>query len=124
MISAGAKGFILKTSGIDELKKAIAEVSGGENYFSSELLRQIIIGMEKSQNEAKTRIYKEDLLSKRELEVLDQICMGLTTDEIAEKLFLSPKTVKGYRTNILTKTGCNNTASLVMYSIKNKLVDV
>ncbi len=124
MISAGAKGFILKTSGIEELKKAIFEVSKGESYFSSELLRQIILTMEKGQNEPKTSSYTDNLLSKRELEVLENICVGLTTDEIAEKLFLSPKTIKGYRTNILTKTACNNTASLVMYSIKNNLVDI
>lgn len=124
MINAGAKGFVLKTSGIDELKKAILDVEGGECYFSSELLRQIILKMEKDHGDTKTKNSSENMLSKRELEVLEQICIGLSTNEIAEKLFLSPTTVKGYRTNILSKTGCNNTANLVMYSIKNKLVDI
>lgn len=124
MIHAGAKGFVLKTSGIDELKIAISEVARGESYFSSELLRQIILKMEKGESDSKTKKFSEDILSKRELDVLEQICIGLSTNEIAEILHISPKTVKGHRTNILSKTGCNNTASLVMYSIKNKLVDI
>ena len=124
MISAGAKGFVLKTSGIDELKKAISDVAKGESYFSSELLRQIILKMEKNIDDSKTKSFSNDILSKREREVLEQICIGLSTNEIGEKLHISPKTVKGHRTNILSKTGCNNTASLVMYSIKNKLVDI
>ena len=124
MISAGAKGFILKTSGINELKKAISDLANGKSYFSSELLRQIILTMEKNNDNTKSNIPPENKLSKREHEVLEQICNGLSTNEIAEELHISPKTVKGHRTNILSKTACKNTASLVMYSIKNKLVDI
>ncbi|OQX96562.1 MAG: hypothetical protein B6I20_14285 [Bacteroidetes bacterium 4572_117] len=118
------EGFILKTSGINELKKAISDLANGKSYFSSELLRQIILTMEKNNDNTKSNIPPENKLSKREHEVLEQICNGLSTNEIAEELHISPKTVKGHRTNILSKTACKNTASLVMYSIKNKLVDI
>ena len=94
MIHAGAKGFVLKTSGIDELKIAISEVARGESYFSSELLRQIILKMEKGESDSKTKKFSEDILSKRELDVLEQICIGLSTNEIAEILHISPKTVR------------------------------
>jgi len=66
----------------------------------------------------------DSLLSTREKEVLVEICNGLTNDEIAEKLFISAQTVKGHRSNLLSKTNCRNSASLVMYAIKNKIVEL
>lgn len=124
MISAGAKGFVLKTSDIYELKKAIIDVANGECHFPNGLLHRIILNIGKDHDSTKTKNSSRNILSKREHEILSHVCIGLSTDKIAEKLHLSPKTVKGYRTKILSKTGCNNTASLVMYSIKNKLVDI
>ena len=60
----------------------------------------------------------------REQEVLVLICAGFTNEDIAEKLCISPTTVKGHRTNLLEKTSCKNTASLIMYAIKNKLIEM
>lgn len=123
MIEAGARGFILKSSGATELKNAIHKVVHGESYFSNELLRRIImnIGQNKNQDPKRNRI---KILSQRENEVLQEICNGSSNNEIAEKLHISPKTVKGHRTNLLAKTECKNTAALVMYAITNKLVEV
>jgi len=122
MIEAGVKGFLLKDSGIKEIERAIYTVLEGESYFSNELLRQIISGMNsKKSNESAV---EKDGISTRELEVLKLICAGLTNEEIADKLCISAQTVKGHRSNLLSKTNCKNSASLVMYAIKNKVVEV
>ena len=63
-------------------------------------------------------------LSKRELEVLKYICMGLTNKEIAEKLFLSKRTIDRHRTNIMYKTNANNTAKLVAFAVKHNLIEL
>lgn len=122
MIQAGVKGFVLKSSGISELLKAITEVCEGRSYFSNELLVKLISGIN---NNNKNGSGTESVnISKREIEVLKLIALGHTNEEIAEKLHISPPTVRTHRANLLTKTGCGNTASLVMYAIKNKLVEI
>lgn len=121
MIDLGVKGFILKSSGINELEKAISEVTQGESYFSNELLRKIIKNLGRK-NEDKNG--KDSTFTAREMEVLQQICMGLNNDEIAEKLFISPKTVKSHRSNLLEKTNCKNSSVLILYAIKNKIIEL
>lgn len=120
MVESGVRGFVIKTSGISEIETAIKEVSAGRSYFSNEILQKIIsnITFEKKAAEEKRNF------SKRETEVLKLICDGLSTDEIAEKLFISPETVKGHRSKLLEKSGCSNTAKLVIFAIKNKLVEM
>ncbi len=121
MINLGVKGFILKTTGISELEKAIHDVMAGDSYFSNELLRKII------RNFNRNPLNKENItnnLTDREIEVLKQICMGDTTEEIAEKLNISPKTVKSHRSKLLEKTACKNTPSLILYALKNKIIIV
>ncbi len=121
MIEAGVKGFLLKDSGIREMEKGIKAVLEGDSYFSNELLRRIITNIGKPLEKKATG---KSLLSAREMEVLVEICNGLTNEEIAEKLFISAQTVKGHRSNLLSKTSCKNSASLVMYAIKNELVEL
>ncbi|MBS2100655.1 response regulator transcription factor [Carboxylicivirga linearis] len=121
MIEAGVKGFLLKKSGIKEIERAIHNVINGESYFSNELLRKIIYNIGNPINNSTS---SKITLSKREIEVLREICNGLTNEEIAEKLFISALTVKGHRSNLLSKTNCKNSASLVMYAIKNKYVQL
>ena len=123
MVHSGARGFVLKKSGIEELKNAIETVASGENFFSNELLRNIIVNI--TDKKFKQAISSTPAnLTKRELEVLQEICNGLTKKEIGEKLHISPKTVEGHRNNLLTKTGSKNTVSMVMYAIKNKLIKI
>ena len=119
MVEAGVKGFVLKNSGIAELKNAIDEVYHGRSWFSPELLQKIILRLNAPQKKN-----KETDLSDRELEVLRLICQSLTNEEIADKLSLSYETIKWHRANILSKTGCSNTAGLVIYAIKNKLIEI
>lgn len=119
MVEAGAKGFVLKNSGIAELKNAINEINNNKSWFSPELLQKVITKLN-----CKSKINKELNLSEREMEVLHLICESLTNDQIAEKLNLSFETVKWHRANILSKTGSVNTAGLVIYAIKNQLVNI
>jgi DNA-binding NarL/FixJ family response regulator len=123
MIKCGAKGFIQKSSGIGELENALQTVNQGEAYFSNEVLRNIIANFNSTELKPETSLNNFDI-SKRELEVLFLIIEGYTNTEIADKLFISPTTVKGHRSNLLSKTGTKNTAGLIMFAIKNKLIDV
>jgi DNA-binding NarL/FixJ family response regulator len=118
MVQAGVKGFVLKTSKFSELEKAITEIAAGGNYFSNDLLRKIILRYRPHAVEEK------QLFSDREKEVLEHACKGLTNEEIAEKIHLSLGTVKGYRSKLLEKTNCKNTASLIIYAIKNNLIQL
>ena len=122
MIQYGIKGFVLKSAGISELMKAISEVAAGQSFFSSELLYKLISGIQS----AKSVEVKDDAekLTKREVEVLKLIATGLSNDEIAAKLNISTTTVKTHRTSLLSKTQCNNTASLMMFAIKKKIIEV
>ncbi len=130
LINAGAKGFVLKSSGKTELENGIRAVAEGDNYFSSELLRKIIININKFQTDKdKTKTTSKSLLEEldltdRELETLKLLCNGFSTTEIAEKLFLSTKTIEFYRSKLLQKTESKNTVNLVLYAIKNKIVSV
>ena len=123
MINAGVMGFVLKTSGKQELEKAIKTVIGGESYFSNELLRSIIVNFGKQQSAHVSTSGLGSEFTDRELEILQYLCKGLTATEIAEKLFRSIKTVEAYRSKLLQKTNTRNTINLVLFAIKNKLVD-
>lgn len=117
MIEAGAKGFVQKEAGIDELKKAILEISAGKTFYSPDILQKVLQNIHTI-----THSEKAVEFSSRELEILELICNGLTNEQIAEKIHLSYDTIKWHRSNILTKSGCCNTALLVKYAIMNKLV--
>jgi len=120
MINLGVKGFILKSSGINELEKAIQDVMMGESYFSNELLRKIINNFgRKSTNKSVENLG----LTEREMEILQQIGFGFNNEEIAKKLYISPKTVKSHRSNLLEKTKCKNTPGLILFAMKNKIID-
>jgi len=119
MMKAGAKGFILKNSGIVEVERAIEHVTAGKNYFSQEILSGLLQTMTIKKTDPKS-----GELSEREKEVLYHICKGLSNQEIADLLFLSKRTVDKHRENLLNKTGSRNTSGLVIYAIKNGIIDV
>jgi len=121
MIQSGVKGFVLKSTGINELIKGITEVAQGRYFFSSELIGKVVTSLS-TQDPRKDD--NETSLTKRELDVLKLIASGCTNDEISSKLNISNNTVRTHRANLISKTGCANTASLVMYAIKNKYVEV
>ena len=119
MVDAGAKGFILKDSDIMEVKEAIHTVHKGGSYFSQELLHHVIQKIKHREHESKTAS-----LSKREREILFKICEGLSNQEIADALFISKRTVDKHRANLLGKTNSKNTASLILFAIRNKLIEI
>ena len=117
MVEAGAKGFLMKDSAIEEVFEAIDTVADGGSYFSDRLLSSI-------SNSMRSTEHSSEELSAREIEILLCICRGLSNQEIADELFISKRTVDAHRANILEKTKCKNTASLVVYAIKHGLVTV
>jgi DNA-binding NarL/FixJ family response regulator len=123
MVASGAKGFLLKDSEFDEVIEAVETVASGGTYFSDSLLATISQTMRKSGGEVES-IAEADRLSEREIEILVGICRGESTQEIADRLYISKRTVDKHRANILEKSGCKNTASLVVYAIRNELVEV
>ncbi|MCD7969236.1 MAG: response regulator transcription factor [Alistipes sp.] len=122
MVGLGVKGFLLKNSEIDEVLSAINTVSRGGSYFSQELLQNLVGSLKTSRIPETEK--DTDTLSEREREILLLICQGLSNHEIADKLFISKRTVDKHRANILDKTNCRNTANLVVYAIKNSLVEI
>lgn len=122
MVKAGVVGFVQKKSGKDELDKAIKTVLSGDNYFPPQMLQKIIVKIGQSGPDALSQ--PELTLSKREKEILKLICQGYSNNEISQMLFISPKTVDNHRTNLLSKTSSRNAASLVMFAIKNNLIEL
>jgi DNA-binding NarL/FixJ family response regulator len=120
MIDAGVKGFILKNSNIDEVVKAIRTIRNGGTYFSQEILYNVVKNIREV---SKTDPFQLQL-STRELEILDLICKGMSNQEIGDVLNISKRTVDKHRANILSKTDTKNTASLVMFAIEHKLIEI
>lgn len=118
MMDAGADGFLLKNTDIKELETAVLKVVSDGTYFAKEFLGYINVTLKN------TKANLSDVhLSDRELEVLKLICEGYSNNEIAEKLFISAHTVDGHRRNLISKTGVKNAPNLVMYALKNGLID-
>ncbi|MFW6326989.1 MAG: response regulator [Bacteroidota bacterium] len=115
LIDNGVKGFILKDSNFDELQTAINRINAGSTYFSQELLLKLV--NEKKQN-------PEDAFTSREMEILQLLAKGLSTQEIADQLYISFRTVERHRANLLTKTNTNNSLKLLVYAIKHNLVRI
>lgn len=90
-------------------------------YFSERLLESLSQHLKTASGPA---ALNDETLSAREQEILVAVCQGLSNQEIADRLFISKRTVDKHRANILEKTGCRNTANLVVYAIKNGLVEL
>lgn len=118
MIKYGADGFVQKKSGKLVLAQAINTVCQGGNFFTQDILKRLAYRARRDNMDPST-----DLTS-RETEVLNYICKGQSTKEIAVSLFLSPKTVEVHRANLLSKTSCKNSAQLVIWAIRNQLYSV
>jgi len=108
-------GYIIKESDYDELEHAIETVMKGGKYFSQELLLNMV-------NNRTTNLNIQ--LTEREKEVLHYMVRGFSANEIAEKLFISPRTVEKHRSDLLLRTATPNSVSLVVFAIKNGLVKI
>ncbi|HPS13583.1 MAG TPA: response regulator transcription factor [Prolixibacteraceae bacterium] len=115
MNDLGVDGYIIKESDYDELEHAIETVMKGGKYFSQELLLNMV-----NNRAPNTNIQ----LTEREQTVLNFLCRGFSANEIADKLFISPRTVEKHRSDLLLRTGTPNSVSLVVFAIKNALVRI
>jgi DNA-binding NarL/FixJ family response regulator len=115
MMEAGAVGYIFKDSSQEELQLAIETVYQGKKYFNQKLFDILL-------NDKKSASKNEVVLSTREKEILKLIAEEFTNAEIAEKLFISVRTVDTHRQNLLQKLDVKNTAGLVKYAIKSALL--
>lgn len=115
MIDAGVMGFLSKDAALDDVIGAIISVAEGNKVFSQDLMYNLVKRMNVSRQ-------KSDILTEREKEVLMLISEGMSNQEIADTLNLSKRTVDKHRENILSKTQTKNTAELIMFAIKNKLL--
>jgi len=125
MLKAGAIGYMLKGQGMKDLVEAIKTVAKGENYFSkhvSEILMKQFT--RKSQGASFKKQNQLIHLTKREIEVLKLIAEEYTNQEIAEKLFISPRTVDSHRGTLIQKLNVKNTAGLVKYAINHGLIEI
>jgi DNA-binding NarL/FixJ family response regulator len=116
------QGYVLKNATLDELVTALRTVHDGSSYFSKD------INIGDRDEDFRNTITIEDkqideILSRRELEVLKLICREYSNAEIADKLFLSVSTVETHRKNLIAKLGVNNTVGLVKFALRNKLID-
>lgn len=115
VMKIGANGYLLKTASVDELIFAVKKVLEGGQFFSGELVMNLHQSKPDSMNVA-------DVLSEREREIVVLIAEGFSSKEIADKLFISPRTVETHRKNIMSKMNFQGVADLVRYAFKNGLV--
>lgn len=113
------QGYILKDIDYEELFKAIRIVAKGGTYFT----KDISLDFEKDQSILEKAFVNQSItLSPRETEILKMICNEYSSSQIADKLFISPKTVDTHRQNLMIKLGVNNTVGLVKYAFQNQIV--
>jgi DNA-binding NarL/FixJ family response regulator len=120
MINAGAVGFLLKNSSIDEIERAINTVMDGKNCYSDELLGYFTNKYISKKPDDNSNIK----LTRRELEVLGLVAQGMSNQDIADKLFISKRTVDGHKANLIQKTGSKNIVDLLIYAIKNEIIKI
>ncbi|MFK8059182.1 MAG: response regulator [Polaribacter sp.] len=124
MIDVGASSYLLKNTSPKMVIHTINEVFEKGFYYDEKVLKIIHENIISSSGKRIKSDLDKKLLSKREIDVLELICEQCTTTEIAEKLFISPRTVEGHRNNLLLKTESKNVAGLVIYGIQKKLIEI
>lgn len=122
MMEGGASGYLLKDSSPEEVTTAIRTVMAEGLYFNSRVSRALLGGLAGQRRGTAITGLPGDELTQRDIDILRLICQECTTAQIADQLFLSPKTIEGYRKSLLEKTGSKNAAGLAVYAVKNGLV--
>lgn len=121
MIEIGAAAYLPKNTDPAEMRQTILDVLAKGFSYGQKVLEIIHQNM-REKTKPKLRLPFGIELTARELEILQLICEEYTTGEMAEKLFISPRTVDGHRNNLLEKLGCKNVAGLVVYAMQHELV--
>ncbi len=118
-LQAGADGYLLKDDSRDELSVAIKSVLSGKPYLSPSISGKVIEGYLAGRRNVKSAL---DILSPREREVLKMIAEGYKNREIADYLFISPKTVEKHRSNLMKKLHLHSASALISFVVKNGLL--
>jgi len=130
MLQAGAVGYLLKNTGKQEVIQALRDVAAGKTYFSESVTQSVMARFMSSHNHPADTNASEPTpelanvhLTKREKEILILIAGELTNQQIAERLFISPRTVETHRRNLIQKLGVKNTIGLIKFAISNGLIE-
>ncbi|WP_160138615.1 response regulator [Chryseobacterium sp. c4a] len=121
MLKMGAHAFLSKEIELEELLVVINTVYNTGHYFSNEQID--VMRTQFSNKLSEFHAFSKNELTDREIDVLRLVCQQLSTKEIADALFISPKTVETHKTNLMIKTGVKNMAGLVIYAVQNNIID-
>ncbi|BDD12734.1 DNA-binding response regulator (plasmid) [Fulvitalea axinellae] len=122
MLKSGVSAFAPKGVSPDVLYDMIKGIADNGYFFLPEQMD--VIRKQVSSKAPGPKLEPESMLSEREVEVLELICKQCTAQEIADKLFITKRTVEGHRSNLLLKTGAKNVAGLVLYAVQHRLIDL
>lgn len=123
MMKAGARSYLPKDVDQVTLKEVIKTVHFNGFHFNDAITTAILRGAKVENSQKNTLTYNQSPLTKREKEILGLVCKGMTNNDIAEKLFISMRTVEGHRKKLLEKTGTSNSVSLAVYALKSGLLE-
>ncbi|WP_165476670.1 two-component system response regulator LetA [Legionella adelaidensis] len=118
VLQLGAMGYLTKESGVEEMASAIRKVIRGEKYLSAEIAQKMAISSLQASQESPF-----DLLSEREMQVMLMITSGMEVQDIADRLFLSSKTINGYRYRMFEKLGIKNDVELTYMAMKHEVIE-
>ena len=118
LLEIGAKGYLTKECGVDEMIKAIKQVNSGGSYIASSIAQQLALSLLPGND-----VNPIDRLSRREFQVMLMISQGLTNVEISDKLCLSPKTISTYRLRVLEKLDAHNEVDLIKIAVEQGMVE-
>ena len=116
------EGFINKDSSMNELMKAIKDVYSGERYFNKEITDKVFEHIAHSGDRGKSNLNRKAILTNRQIEVIKLVAKGLTSKEVAQKLFLSELTVIKHRKNIIKKLELKNFTEVVSYAHREGII--
>ncbi|OEK00278.1 hypothetical protein BFP97_01560 [Roseivirga sp. 4D4] len=123
LMELGANGYLMKDTSPEELEQAIRSVKE-EGFYFNKAVSEAMLGGLKNHSPKKPVLKNNVTLTSREIEVLELICQEYTAKEIAEKLFISPRTAEGHRRSLIEKLGVKNTAGLIVRAVKEGLIDI
>jgi DNA-binding NarL/FixJ family response regulator len=123
MMNADVHGYMLKRSTRHEFDNALKKVYSGGNFFSDEIVSVLTRNLTKNRN-AGTRNFQAPQFTERESEILNLICKGFNNEQIGEMIHVSPKTVEKHKSSLFLKTETKNTVNLIIYAIKNGLIQI
>ena len=118
LLEIGAKGYLTKECGVDEMIKAIKQVNSGGSYIASSIAQQLALSLLPGND-----VNPIDRLSRREFQVMLMISQGLTNVEISDKLCLSPKTISTYRLRVLEKLDAHNEVDLIKIAVEQGMIE-